>query len=225
VRIPLLVALLLSGLMMAATAFAADPVGRTIPYQKLYEPIAKMRSGDPQGILIARLQARAAEKGKPLPADLKLELRTGGTSQPIAFDHVSGRFELPIRADWASGDTTQIWLNYPKSEVGITLDFSARLPPSANTSYGRLMESLAVVERMVKQQAGIMSFMAPKFEGVELIWPAGTAQTATIGTGATAKTLRSDAQGHLRIPFDSATPANAVVVLSSLPSSLGPYTK
>ena len=223
-RTPHLFVILLSGLLLSVITFAGDPAGRTIPYQKLYDPIVQIRRADPQGILIASLHARTKDKGQSLPADLKIELRAAGTSQPIAYDRVDGRFELPMRADWASGDT-ELWLNYPKSEVGIALDFSARLPPAARTTYGRLMESLPVVERLVKQQAGMMSFMAPRFEGVELIWTAGTAQTATIGVGAATRILRSDGQGHLRVPFDPGTPANATVVLSALPASMGPYTK
>lgn len=61
----------------------------------------------------------------------------------------------------------------------------------------------------------MMSFMAPEPQGVELDYAVGTVQTATVGTGALAKTWRCDAHGYLRIPFDPAMPANTPVVLSA----------
>ena len=216
-----LIALLCLLLPMIATA--ADPVGRTIPYQKLYEPLATVHQSDPQGIVISTFQAKSAEKGQPLPPDLKMELRFGTTRQPIMLDH-DGRFSLPLRADWASGDAA-LWVNQPKSMVGVSLSFTARLPQATNTTYGRLMESLSIMERIVKQQAGMMSFMVPKLQGMDLTYAAGGVQTAMVGSGATAKTLRSDAQGRLRMPFDPAIPASTAVVLSALPVSMQPYAK
>lgn len=210
-------------LLLPMIASAADPVGRTIQYQKLYEPLAAVRQSDPQGVVISTLQAKSAQKNQPLPPDLKLELRYGTTRQPIALDH-SGRFSLPLRADWAEGYAS-LWINQPKNVVGISLNFGARLPQTANTTYGRLMESLPVMERIVKQQAGMMSFMVPKLQGMDLRYPVGAAQTATVGTGTSAKTLRSDGQGRLRVPLDPAIPASTAVVLSAMPVSMQPYAK
>ena len=210
-------------LLLPAIAIAADPVGRTIPYQKLYEPLSTVRQSDPQGIVVTSLQAKSGQKDHPLPPDLKMELRFGPTRQPLALDR-EGRFTLPLRADWAAGDAV-LWVNQPKSVVGIILNFTARLPQTTNTTYGRLMESLPVMERMVKQQAGMMSFMVPKLQGMDLSYPAGAAQTATVGTGASVKTWRSDAQGRLRLPFDPALPASTPVVLSAMPVSMQPYAK
>lgn len=210
-------------LLLPILASAADPIGRTIPYRKLYEPLSAARQSDPQGIVISALQAKPAQQDRPLPIDLKMELRYGATRQPVVLER-DGRFSLPLRADWAAGEAA-LWINQPKNVVGISLDFGARLPPTTTTTYGRLMESLPLMERIVKQQAGMMSFMVPSLKGVDLTYAAGTIQTAVIGTGASGKTLRSDAQGHLRMPLDPALPASTPVVLSAMPMALLPYAK
>ncbi|HEV2606459.1 MAG TPA: DUF2987 domain-containing protein [Xanthomonadaceae bacterium] len=201
----------------------ADPVGRSIPYQKLYEMLAAVRQSDPQGIVVSSLQAQSSPEDQPLPGGLRIELRFGATRQPIALDH-DGRFSLPLRADWAAGDAA-LWVNQPRSMVGISMSLTARLPQTTNTTYGRLLEGLSVTERIVEQQAGMMSFMVPKLQGMDLTYAGGTVQTAKVGSGASAKTLHSDSQGRLRLPFDSALPASTPVVLSALPVSLQPYAK
>ncbi len=208
--------------LTAAIATAATE-GRTIPYQKLYEPIATAKQMDPQGIMIAAFRAKSSQQGQPLPDDLRLELQAGATRQPIAVAR-NGLFSLPIRPELALTDAA-LWVNHPKSEVGISLSFSARLPQSTNTTYGRLTECLPLMERITKQQAGMMSFMAPSFVGIELVYPAGSQQTAVIGNGASAKTVRSDAQGRLRLEYDAAIPASTPVALSAMPGSIEPYTK
>ena len=210
-------------LLLMAVAGAADAESRSIPYKKLYEPIATTRQADPEGIMLATFRAKPSQQGQSLPADLHLELQVGASRQPIAVGR-DGVFSLPIRPEWAVTDAA-LWVNHPKSEVGISLSFSARLPPSTNTTYGRLMECLPLMKRMVKQQAGLMSFMAPSFLGVNLTYPGGSAQTAVIGSGASAKTVRSDAQGRLLLTFDEAIPASTPVVLSAMPTSIEPYTK
>jgi hypothetical protein len=210
-------------LLLPMLAIAADPVGRSIPYQKLYEPLAAIHQADPQGIVISTLQALSAQKNQPLPPGLRIELRFGATRQPVGVDR-DGRFSLPLRADWAAGDAA-LWINQPKSVVGIVLTTTARLPQATSTTYGRLMESLPLMERIVKQQAGMMSFMMPRLKGMDLMYAAGAVQTAMVGAGASGKTWRSDAQGRLRVPFDPALPAGTAVVLSALPVSMQPYAK
>jgi hypothetical protein len=218
---PALIALL--WLLTAASANAANAEGRTIPYQKLYDPVAKARQVDPQGIMITSFRARTPQPGQALPSDLRLELQAGTVKQTIAVAR-DGAFILPIRPEWAATDAV-LWVNHPKSEVGISLSFSARLPPSTSTNYGRLMECLPLMQGIAKQQAGAMSFLAPTFIGVELAYPAGNMQSAVIGSGASAKTLHSDAQGHLHLEFDASIPASTPVVLSAMPTTIEPYSK
>jgi hypothetical protein len=208
-------------MLLPMLALAADPVGRLIPYQNLYGPLAGVRQVDPQGIVISSLRAESAQKDQPLPADLKMELRFGTTRQPVALDR-DGRFTLPLRADWATGDAA-LWINQPKSAVVVVEGFTMRTPTATRLNYGQLMESLPVMERVVKQQAGMMSLVAPKPQGVELAFAPDTPQSVIVGVGVQAKTWRTDAKGHVQVPFDPALPATTPVVLSALPVALQPY--
>lgn len=210
-------------LLLPLIASATDPTGRSIPYQKLYEPLSAIHQSDPQGIVVSSLQAQPSQKGQALPPDLRMELRYGTTRQAIVLDR-QGRFTLPLRADLAANNAS-LWVNQPKGVVGIALSLEPRLPPTTSTSYGRLMECLPVMERLVKEQAGMMRFMVPSLKGVDLIYAGDRLQTATVGTGTSAKTWRSDAQGRLRMPFDADLPAATPVLLSALPISIAPYTK
>lgn len=99
--------------------------------------------------MVSSLQLQAAQKGTRCRPTYSWNLRVGTTHQPIPFDH-DGRLTLPMRANLAAGDAT-VWINQLKGVVVIQIAFTARLPPSAVTSYGRPMESLPVMKRITKQ--------------------------------------------------------------------------
>lgn len=215
-----LAALLCLLLPLAVLAFD-EPVGRDIPYQKLYEPLAAVHQADPDGVVVSILRAESAQPGQPLPTDLKIELRAGAAPQPIN-PAADGRFTLPLRADWASSGAT-LWINQPRSAVVISESFTMRTPTSTHPNYGQLMESLPVVERLQKQPVAIMGLMTSRPKGVELAYESGAAQTVTVGTGAQAKSWSTDDQGRVKVPFDPALPATTPVELSAPPAALRPY--
>jgi hypothetical protein len=98
-----------------------------------------------------------------------------------------------------------------------------RTPTNTHLSYGQLMESLPVVERLQKQATPIMGLMTSKPVGVELAFQPGSPQTVTVGTGAQAKSWNTNDEGRVKVPFDPALPATTPVVLSSLPAALQPF--
>jgi hypothetical protein len=210
-------------LLLPLAAIAADPPGgRSIPYQKLYAPLAAVKKADPEGVVSSSLRAESAQPDQPLPADLKIELRAGTTHQALAHDH-DGRFTLPLRADWISADA-MVWVNQPKEAVKIVETFKMRTPTATHLQYGQLMESLPVLERIQQQHADIGGLMATTPEGVELAYVPGTPQTVTVGTSAQAKSWNTDDAGHVQVPFNPALPATTPVVLSALPLALQPYS-
>jgi hypothetical protein len=208
-------------LLLPAIALADDSMGRSIPYQKLYEPLNAVHQADPQGIVKSSLRAEPAAGTRSLPSDLKIELRSGATTEPVAPDD-EGRFVLPMHADWASGNAT-LWINHPKSQVVIVEIFTMRTPTSTHLEYGQLMESLQVMQRIQAQHAQIAGLMTDKPQGVELAFDPGTPQTVVIGASAKVTTWNTDEQGHVRIPFDQAVATTTPVVLSAVPRELQPY--
>lgn len=209
----------LCGLLLAAAVAADD--GRAIPYHALYAPLAAVKQADPAGIVIGTLCAEPTQTGQALPVGLKIELRSGGTSSPLPLD-AHGCLELPVRADLPNSDA-RVWINQPKEAVKLVEAFKMRTPTATRITYGQLMESLPVIERLARQSVPIGGLPTTPPQGVELAWVPGTAQTVTVGTGASAKSWTTDADGRLRIPHDSTLPPATPVVLSALPVALQPY--
>ncbi|HEY2346685.1 MAG TPA: hypothetical protein VGH80_12545 [Xanthomonadaceae bacterium] len=204
-------------------AAAADaPEGRSIPYQKLYAPLAAVKQADPQGVVSSSLCAESVQPDQPLPANLKVELRAGATRQALALDP-HGCIALPLRADWASGDAA-VWVSQPREAVKLVEAFKMRTPTATRISYGQLMESLPVIERIQQQHVEIGGLMGTPSQGVELAYGQGGTQSVTVGSGAQAKSWSSDGDGHVKIPFDPALPATTPVVLGALPTALRPYS-
>ena len=215
--------LVLLCMSVSLAAACAEPEGRSIPYQKLYEPLAAVKKADPQGIVAASLRAESAQDGQPLPADLKIELRHGTAHDPVAVD-AQGHFEMPLKADWASTDAS-LWVNQPRSAVKIVENFTMRPPTATRITYGQLMESLPVMKRIQDQHVDIGGLLASSPLGVELAFdPPGTAQTITVGSGVKARTWTSDANGLVKVAYDATLPPGTPVVLSALPVALKPYS-
>ncbi len=216
-------------LLLPLAVRAADPSqpgqegGRSIPYARLYAPLAAVKQADPQGIVTRSVRAEPAEPGQALPAGLQVELRAGSTRQPLAVA-ADGAIDFPLRPEWASGDAV-VWVNRPKEEVKIVEIFRMRAPKGAKLSYGQLMESLPVIERIQQQHIQIGDLMATPPVGVELAYGTGTPQSVTVGSGAQARSWSSDELGHVRVPFDAAIPASTPVTLSAPPIALQPYAQ
>ena len=98
-----------------------------------------------------------------------------------------------------------------------------RAPASLRLTYGQLMESLPVMERIQQQHVGIGGMLAGAPAGVELAYAPGAAQTVTVGAGAAAKSWTTDEAGIVQVPFDPALPKTTPVVLTALPNALQPY--
>ncbi|MBS0456633.1 MAG: hypothetical protein JSS44_04800 [Proteobacteria bacterium] len=210
-------------LATAAPAAIAQDGGRTIPYAALYAPLAAVKQADPLGIVTSSVCAESAQADVPLPGDLKVELRDAAGHHPLPLD-AHDCITLPPRVGGAVSDA-EIWINQPRQAVKLVEAFAMRTPTATHISYGQLMESLPVIERLATQPLRIGGLPTQPPQGVELAWPPGTAQRVTVGTGASEHAWTTDTQGHLRIPFDSTLPASTPVVLSTLPSALQPYSQ
>src|SRR5437016_9419821 len=81
------------------------------PYKDLYQPIAKIKALDKDGLLQMHYRIKPKDPGVALPqVELKLVVDGAETAIPLDAD---GGFELPLRADWAEHDA-QFVTNQPK---------------------------------------------------------------------------------------------------------------
>ena len=178
---------------------------------------------DPGGVFTYRFQVEPGNDQAALPADLQLRIRADGAVHPLPVgpDH---RVDVPIRKDWSESDAV-LQLNQPKGRVNLKLVFDARTPPGTRMRYAQLTESAPVLERGIKQMAGMMSFLAPKVRGFDLRFDAPGGQTLTLTPpGGKPRLYRTDAKGVLNLPWNAAW-NTADVVLSAPLKKLSPVMK
>ena len=216
----LLVSIFLAGLVLPAAARAE---WRELPYADLAKMPLLLKRVDPDGVYRARYLVKPGKGRSGLPDDLKIEVVTGGSTVPVALQP-DRSLTLPIRADWVR-DGAKLRINQPKGVVTISLQMDTRTPPGTRMRYAQLTESAPIMERGIKEMAGVMRFMAPKLKVMRLKFEPATAQTLTLHLPDTApKTFRSDAKGQLDLPWNPAWIA-AEVTLSAPLKSVTPVLK
>jgi hypothetical protein len=193
---PFRYALPLSTLLLAFAAQAEE--GRDVPLAPTCAGVIKAKPADPEGIF--RIKMVVKPKDEPsLPADLALELRNKGQITPLHLDADHG-FD-PRCGDPGMKDAV-VHINQPRSRVRFGLVFPARVPAGTDMSYAKLSESVPVMEKAIKLQAGMLRFMAPKVVGIRLTFAPATGQSVTIGLPDGAKRFEVDPRGVLVLPWN-----------------------
>lgn len=175
---------------------------RDVPYADMAKMPLTLAAVDPQHIYDTRYVAKAGDGQAKVPADLKIQVKAGGQLVPVAV-RPDGRVELPIRQDWADGGAV-VQVNQPKGRVKLSLSFTARVPPGTRMSYARLTESAPVMERGMKQMAGVMGLMAPSVQQLVLSFSRPGPQTVSLLLpGGAKQRWQTDDQGKALVPWDS----------------------
>lgn len=211
------IAALLALSLLATPALAA---WRDIPYDDMARIPLLLQKLDHDGVYRSWLEARPGAGQAALPADLRVELQVEGRTIPIPC-RADGTLELPWRADW-SGKDAKVRLNYPKERAGIVFHLKPRTPPGTRMSYARLTESLPLMERGIREMAGMMRFLAPEPEALALQFAPGAVQTLVLARpGKAPRTFRSTTDGKLELPWNPGWAA-ATVQLSAPLKSVDP---
>lgn len=211
------IASLLALLLLAAPVLAG---WRDIPYDDMARIPLLLQRLDQGGIYRSWLEARPGAGQAALPADFRVELQVDGRTIPVPC-RADGTLELPWRADW-SGKNAKVRLNYPKERAGIVFHLKPRTPPGTRMSYAKLTESLPLMERGIREMAGVMRFLAPEPEALALQFPPGAMQTLVLARpGKAPRTFRSTTDGKLELPWNPDWAA-ATVVLSAPLQSVDP---
>jgi len=206
---------------LVATPARAD--WRDIPYEDIAKMPLALKSADPQGIYTATYKVVPAKGKTNLPADLRFQIKTGQQLVPVVIQP-DGKVEFPIRKDWLDAGAS-VQVNQPKGSFLMSFSLNPRTPPGTQMTYGQLTESAPVLERGIKQMAGLMSFLAPKVRAILIAFPGTTPQTITLTLAdGQKKTWKSDAKGSIRLPWEPDWAA-AKVVLSSPLKGVAPDLK
>ncbi len=212
---PFLNRLTLAALLLMTLASPALAEWRDFPYAKMAQMGLVLGKVDPQKIFTAAMIARPGEGFDALPADFRLQVKLGAKTIPVPI-LPDGRIELPIRQDWADADA-QVQTNQPKGRVRLSMDLNSRTPPGTRLSYAQLTESVPVMERGIKEMAGVMSFLAPKVKQLTLRFAKGQSQTVTLTLpDGKRKLWKSNAEGHATIPWEPKWLQGAVLLSAPL---------
>jgi hypothetical protein len=213
----------LLALLLAIAAAPAFAQWREVPYADVAKMPLGLKKADPDGVFTAWYRLKPAKGQAAVPPGLEFRIRVGDQVVPVPIGP-DGRVVFPTRPDWAEQGAV-VLVNRPKGSFEMSFNLEARVPPGTRMAYAALAESAPVLERGIKDMAGLMSLFAPKVRGLLLDFAPGAPQTVeiTLADGQR-KTYKSDAKGRVRLPWEPAW-ADAVVVLSAPLKKIDPELK
>jgi hypothetical protein len=220
--LPLLVLL---AVLAPRAGLAALPASgwRDVPYEDVAKMPLALGRLDPERIFRYSYSVKPAKGHAVVPAGLRLQVRAAGQIVPVPVG-ADGRVEFPIRQDWSDGGAV-VQINQPKGIVNLSLNFEPRTPPGTRMSYARLAESAPVMERGIREMAGMMRFLAPKVRALALRFAEAGPQSLTLlHPGGKRQVFRTDAKGVLQVPWNPGWSA-ATVELSAPLKQVGPVMK
>lgn len=201
----------------------ADTTNATVPYAQLdrFFQIA-------QELDQSKLQVRVylySHNPAVRPEDILLTIQSATKGMiPV---HVATNGEIlnfPVQKD-LSQENPPIVVNQPKGTMQILLSANIPLPDGLTFQYSHLSDGAAEANRMIGEQAGMMSFMAPKSDGVVFYFKKSSAgkATVTISSLTGPQTLTADGKGQIKLKIDdSLTKENPEVQLSEKPLQVMP---
>jgi hypothetical protein len=128
-----------------------------------------------------------------------------------------GAIDFPVTDALLAEDPPVLTTAPEGQKTRVSLELRPVRPPGTSFPLAGLMASVAQANRLIKAQAGFLSFAAPKVKAVLLIYPPGAPQTAHLIAPGVERTISADAQGHLRIPRDERLEAAGARVDLSAP--------
>ena len=197
------------------TSAPARAEWRDIAYADMAKMPLMLKKVDPQRVFVYFYKVVPTQGQPSLPQDLKLQVLTQGQVVPVAIGS-DGRFDLPLRQDWIDAGA-KVQINQPKNRTAVSLNLNARVPPGTRMTYAQLTESAPVLERGIKQMAGLMSFLAPSVKQLVLKFDKGAPQSVTLLLpDGNKKVWKSDAEGLVRLPWEPDWRGDPVVLSAPL---------
>jgi hypothetical protein len=166
-----------------------------------------------------RVEVRLTLKPESGPAEVTWTI--AAAAGPITVvTRTDGTIDLPVRKDLLAEDP-MIFTSVPKDvKTAVGIGLTPLLPPGLTFSYLELVKPVDQANRLIKAQAGLLSFAAPKMKGVTLQFD-GPGKGVTIsGKGVDLK-LTADDKGLLQLKVDDdLKEKNPAVTLPEPPKSV-----
>jgi hypothetical protein len=205
---------------LAVATLAALPVGtaraewRDIPYADVAKAPLALAKIDPQHVFTVVLVAKPGKGLSALPAGYQLQVKLKGQVIPVPVA-ADGRLSLPFRQDWADAGAI-LQSNQPKGTVGVNMRFDARVPAGTKMSYAQLTESAPILEKGIREMAGMMSFMAPGVTSITLKFASAPQTVVLTLPGGKKQSWTTDAKGQIVLPWEPKWAAGAVELSAPL---------
>jgi|SRR6185437_516117 len=219
--LPLLAVSLISLSSVFAGAAAAVADREWVPYKKFVETLYldKFYAAEPRTRDHLRLLVKLQPVNKAIkPGDIVLTVaHTGGRDRlPVSEE---GLMEVEPNAAWLKEDA-MIYTSLPKGEkVHLDALFASRTPDKLELPYAELMTSVPQWNALLKEKAGMLRFMLPSFNGVDIHFAKPAGQTLLVQAKGGAKTYTADAKGEIKLKLDDALmQGNPQVQLSERPN-------
>jgi hypothetical protein len=155
----------------------------------------------------------SAPPGTP-PPTLTIDARGG----PIRLEPgPEGTIDFPVTDALLAEDPPVLTTAPEGQKTRVSLTLRPVRPAGTSFPLAGLMASVTQANGLIKAQAGLLSFAAPKMKAVLLVYPPGTPQTARLTAPGVERTIATDARGQLRIPRDEQLEAAGARVELSAP--------
>jgi hypothetical protein len=214
---------ILAALFLLAAALPARAEWREVPYADVAKMPLGLKKADPEGIFTSYYVIKPAKGKTAVPANVQFRVRAEGQTVDVPIGP-GGRVQFPLRPEWAEQGAV-VLINYPKGSFQMSFGMDARTPPGTRMTYAALAESAPVIERGIRDMAGLMSLFAPKVRGLLLDFEPGAPQTVEVQfADGKRRSFRSDAKGRARLPWEPDW-AKATVVLSAPLKKIDPELK
>ncbi len=191
---------------LLALGAARAEQSRELPYKDVVRMQAMLQKVDADHVFSSRFSVEPATPSEPLPADLQVAVLVDGKAIPVQVDP-DGRMHLVVRQDWIDAGA-KLRVNQPKGKVVFGYNFKARTPPGTRMRYAQLAESAYVMERGIREEAGLLGFLAPKPRVLDIRFRPGPAQELVLRfADGTSKRYRAVAKGDggyngIELPWD-----------------------
>jgi len=207
---------------IARSILAAD-TNAVIPYDTMAQ-ICEIAAGIDQTKLVVCPMVTSKEKAVH-PADILLTIQSRASGDiPVKLGDDGQILNFPHEKK-LSRENPSIRSNQPKGTLSLVVNFRIPLPEELAFRYARLGDGVAEANKAIKSQAGMLSFLAPKAEGVIFFFPktsVGKARVEIISTTGRQE-YSADEHGQVKLKLEKPLLAkNPEVKMSEKPQVVVP---
>lgn len=214
--------LLLAPLLLSSFPAAAED-REWVPYKKFVETLYldKFYNVPPEQRDKVKLLVKIQPQNKNYkPSDQILTVVHSGLKDSIPID-AAGNIDLVPNPAWIKEDAL-IYTSLPKGEKSsVTSSFEAKIPDTLQFDYAYVTASVKQWNQLIKDYAGMLSFLAPTFTGVEFHFAKAAQQSVTLMMKNGPKIFTANSEGDIDLKLDeSLIKENPLLVLSERPASI-----